>query len=75
MCGVVGVIERPSKLVCQSQLKSMLSQLSHRGPDGIGYWDEGNVGIGHSRLSIIDPSDSASQPMVSYTILCNCGQN
>ena len=38
---------------------------SHRGPDGKGaFYDEG-VSLGHNRLSIIDISESASQPMLS----------
>lgn len=37
----------------------------HRGPDGEGIWQEGNIALGHVRLSIIDLSSAASQPMVS----------
>lgn len=46
----------------------MTGALSHRGPDAEGYFMEGNVGLGHKRLSIIDLSDSSNQPMNSQ---CN----
>lgn len=43
----------------------MLGRLAHRGPDGEGEWSdaEAGVGLGQRRLSIIDLSNAASQPM------------
>jgi len=43
----------------------MTDSVSHRGPDGQGQWisEDGRVGLGHRRLSIIDLSENASQPM------------
>lgn len=41
----------------------MIDLLAHRGPDGAGTHIDGNVAVGHRRLSIIDLSESASQPM------------
>jgi asparagine synthase (glutamine-hydrolysing) len=43
----------------------MTKTMVHRGPDGAGVWVSGDrrIGLGHRRLSIIDLSDSASQPM------------
>jgi asparagine synthase (glutamine-hydrolysing) len=44
----------------------MLRTLGHRGPDGSGTWGDNskhNVTLGHRRLSIIDLSDAAAQPM------------
>lgn len=43
----------------------MADALAHRGPDGEGYWinESQSVGFAHRRLSIIDLSESAAQPM------------
>lgn len=65
MCGVAGVINLDNRLVEPADLRRMTDSIQHRGPDGEGHWQEDNVGIGHRRLSIIDLSDSGSQPMVS----------
>lgn len=51
--------------VAVETLKWMADAIAHRGPDGEGYWAEGHVGLAHRRLSIIDLSSAASQPMVS----------
>ena len=50
-------------------LKDMISKLNHRGPDSNGIWFDANhcVGLGHTRLSIIDLTDAGSQPMISHT--------
>lgn len=40
-----------------------LDTMYHRGPDGSGLWQEGGVTLGHRRLSILDLSDTGSQPM------------
>ncbi|MDB5191203.1 MAG: asnB [Segetibacter sp.] len=43
----------------------MTDVLQHRGPEGEGFWisEEGTVGFGHRRLSIIDLSEAGAQPM------------
>jgi asparagine synthase (glutamine-hydrolysing) len=43
----------------------MTDIIAHRGPDSEGVWVDGNVGLGHRRLSIIDLSEQAAQPMIS----------
>jgi asparagine synthase (glutamine-hydrolysing) len=45
----------------------MRDRMIHRGPDGAGIWrePEGRVALGHRRLSIIDLSAAAGQPMLS----------
>ena len=41
----------------------MTDQLIHRGPDDSGVWIDGNIGLGHRRLSIRDLSVAGRQPM------------
>lgn len=63
MCGICGKINFNSEPVDEILLKRMTSCLSHRGPDDEGIYLKDNVGLGHRRLSIIDLSPSAHQPM------------
>jgi asparagine synthase (glutamine-hydrolysing) len=51
----------------EATLIRMRDTLSHRGPDGAGIWmsEDGRAGLGHRRLSIIDLSTTASQPMTN----------
>lgn len=56
MCGITGIIHLNGELVSLTLLKQMADAISHRGPDSDGQWIEGNVGLGHRRLSIIDLS-------------------
>ncbi|OGY90825.1 MAG: asparagine synthase (glutamine-hydrolyzing) [Candidatus Komeilibacteria bacterium RIFCSPLOWO2_02_FULL_48_11] len=58
MCGITGFIGRGDA----SLLKKMSDTLTHRGPDGEGFYYQGNVGLGHRRLSIIDVKGGA-QPI------------
>jgi len=66
MCGIAGIVS-PRHGKIKEQLISMTSALSHRGPDGEGFYihetNEAVIGLGHRRLSIIDLSVSANQPM------------
>src|SRR5688500_7819639 len=41
----------------------MVDALSHRGPDAEGFFQGKSASLGHRRLSIIDLSPAASQPM------------
>jgi asparagine synthase (glutamine-hydrolysing) len=64
MCGICGVAipSRLNRRVDESQLVAMRDSLIHRGPDGAGALIDGSVGLGHRRLSIVDP-DGGGQPM------------
>ena len=72
MCGIAGIINSHSQtqseeihLLMKQKLHLMTASLQHRGPDGECIWvnPAGNAGFGHRRLSIIDLSRSAAQPM------------
>src|SRR5436305_10503580 len=65
MCGIAGIISKNPDEVNIQRLKKMTDIVHYRGPDGEGHWiDPGkNIGLGHRRLSIIDLSHEADQPM------------
>lgn len=67
MCGISGIWFFKQDEQDESSIRTMNNALKHRGPDGEGYYTEKSVGLylGHRRLSIIDLSDSAKQPMPS----------
>lgn len=65
MCGIAGVINIDDEPISPIILKAMTDVIAHRGPDGEGQWIEGNVGIGHRRLAIIDLSPAGHQPMMT----------
>ena len=65
MCGIAGIIDIDGSPVSPAVLQRMTDAIAHRGPDGEGQWIEGNVAIGHRRLSIIDLSPAGQQPMTS----------
>lgn len=61
MCGIAGIIGSRADV---ETVKAMTDQLSHRGPDGVGVWSGPGVVLGHRRLSILDLSHAADEPMV-----------
>jgi asparagine synthase (glutamine-hydrolysing) len=64
MCGITGIYYFDNKRTVEiNQLKKMTDIISHRGPDDEGHYIDGNVGLGHRRLSIIDLSSDGHQPM------------
>ena len=65
MCGIAGLIHLDGAPVSPAVLQKMTDVIAHRGPDGEGHWIEGNIGIGHRRLAIIDLSPAGNQPMLS----------
>ncbi len=65
MCGIAGIIYLDGRPVSPATLQRMTDAIAHRGPDGEGHWIDGEVGIGHRRLSIIDLSPAGRQPMMS----------
>lgn len=65
MCGIAGIISPNPGQVNAQQLKKMTDAIAHRGPEGDAFWFNASntAGLGHRRLSIIDLSTAASQPM------------
>ncbi|MEM4240132.1 MAG: asparagine synthase (glutamine-hydrolyzing) [Candidatus Woesearchaeota archaeon] len=58
MCGITGFTWEDKKLI-----KQMTAIMVHRGPDQHGFYTDSKVSLGHRRLSIIDLSERARQPM------------
>jgi asparagine synthase (glutamine-hydrolysing) len=65
MCGITGILNLDGQPVSPEILRKMTGALAHRGPDGEGYFTDGNAGLGHRRLAIIDLTPAAHQPMVT----------
>ena len=64
MCGIAGFYD--ASLTPDSSgemIDKMLQSISHRGPDNRDTWSDFPITLGHNRLSIIDLSDDANQPM------------
>jgi len=76
MCGIAGILSEDSSVITTQRLSLMASRLSHRGPDGEGFFinPSHHTGFAHRRLSVIDLSEAAAQPMhylQRYTIVYN----
>lgn len=68
MCGIAGALVTDPAFVSTdltSVAHRMIAAIKHRGPDNLGVYVNAPVALAHSRLSIIDLSSSANQPMVS----------
>ena len=65
MCGIVGLVYEDGRPVDAAAINQMNASLTHRGPDGRGVKLFGHVGLGHTRLKIIDLSEDAAQPMAN----------
>jgi hypothetical protein len=82
MCGFIAILQSAS-IIDIVAIRRALNADAHRGPDASGKWREGDVFLGHRRLSIIDLATGA-QPMQSsdghcvivfngkFTILLSC---
>ena len=65
MCGIAGLVHKTGRPVTEPEIGRLTDLVAHRGPDGRGVMIEGNIGLGHRRLSIIDLSEDGRQPMNS----------
>ena len=76
MCGIAGYISLNNSIV-RDDLVRATSAIHYRGPDAEGFYfsEDEKIGLGHRRLSILDLSSSANQPMFSangrYVIVYN----
>ena len=68
MCGIAGCVNLKGNVInsLEERLTFMNKIQEHRGPDGDGKWinSSRSVGLSHTRLSIIDLTPNASQPML-----------
>ena len=75
MCAIAGIVNFDRGGVNVDDINVMLNKMEHRGPDDRGCFVQGNVGLGHNRLSIVDLSAAGHQPLVSvnedYIIVFN----
>lgn len=67
MCGIVGAFKPGGAASSVDVVSAMRDRMPHRGPDGVGIWSSADRSctLGHRRLSIIDLSDTAGQPMLN----------
>lgn len=76
MCGIAGYISLNNS-ISKDNLLQATCLIRHRGPDAEGFYfsEDEKIGLGHRRLSILDLSESANQPMFSadgkYIIIYN----
>ncbi len=64
MCGISGEIRRRGDAASAAVTEQIAGSLKHRGPDAGGVYANRNVALGHRRLSILDLSPAADQPMI-----------
>ncbi len=68
MCGIFGVrFETPRTEVSRKRIARAISTIGHRGPDALGVLVEPGLGLGHARLSLVDQSERANQPLCDDT--------
>jgi asparagine synthase (glutamine-hydrolysing) len=63
MCGIAGIVGLKDKELARKKICLMTESLKHRGPDATGVFVEEEIALGHLRLSIIDLSETANQPL------------
>jgi asparagine synthase (glutamine-hydrolysing) len=63
MCGIAGILSLDGRPADAAAVRAMCAAMAHRGPDDEGVAVDGPMALGHRRLSIIDLSPAAHQPM------------
>ncbi len=64
MCGITGIFNYGNNIT-KPDISGSVNALLHRGPDNNSIWEQDNIALGHTRLSVIDLSENANQPMFS----------
>ena len=67
MCGIAGIFNLTSRAGDTAIINMMTRCIAHRGPDAIDVYEQGQIALGHARLSIIDLRDASNQPMSDVT--------
>ena len=67
MCGIAGAYSFKNKIISDEWLQNAATSLNKRGPDNQNFVSIGNCSLVHARLSIIDTSESANQPIYDAT--------
>lgn len=67
MCGIAGILNIGHEKANKTAIQIMTSAIAHRGPDHEGIFVSKKIALGHRRLSIIDLSEAANQPMIDFT--------
>ncbi|MBI5102970.1 MAG: asparagine synthase (glutamine-hydrolyzing) [Nitrospirae bacterium] len=65
MCGIAGIFNLNGEPLSPGLLRKMTDAISHRGPDGEGFYIDSFIGLGHRRLAILDLSSAGHQPMIT----------
>ena len=68
MCGIAGFLAHDARAPADElAARRIADHLVHRGPDAFGAWTSGPCALAHRRLSIIDLSPDANQPLINET--------
>ncbi|WP_455208776.1 N-acetylglutaminylglutamine amidotransferase [Kaarinaea lacus] len=71
MCGICGELRFDKQSAQLETVHRMMDKLTRRGPDSAGHYNDGALALGHRRLSIIDLSERANQPMIDKALGLN----
>jgi asparagine synthase (glutamine-hydrolysing) len=64
MCGLFGILySNKETRPCESTLRRSAELINHRGPDGHGVFVGAGIGLAHTRLSLVDPTERSNQPL------------
>ncbi len=67
MCGIAGVLRFDGKIAESQTIQDMNLSQRHRGPDDEGVFVNGQIALGLARLSVMDTSENAKQPIFNAT--------